>query len=39
MANVQAIAADAASAIVERLIGAVPAGKDVEAAVANVLKR
>ena len=39
MANVHGIATGAAAAIVERLIGTVPAGRDVEAAVADVLKR
>jgi F-type H+-transporting ATPase subunit b len=39
MANVQAIAVDAAAAIVERLIGTTPAGQDVAAAVEAVLKR
>ena len=39
MANVRTIAVDAASAIVERLIGRAPAGPDVDAAVADVLKR
>jgi len=39
MANVQGIAVETASAIVERLIGAVPAGNAVESAVADVLKR
>jgi F-type H+-transporting ATPase subunit b len=38
MANVQGIAIDTASAIVERLIGTAPAGKTVENAVADVLK-
>jgi hypothetical protein len=36
MANVSGIAADTASAIVERLIGAAPAHRDVQAAVAQV---
>ena len=39
MASVKAIAIDSAAAIVERLIGKVPADKAVEAAVADVLKR
>jgi F-type H+-transporting ATPase subunit b len=39
MHNVQAIAAETATAIVERLIGVVPAKSDVEATVAEVLKR
>jgi F-type H+-transporting ATPase subunit b len=39
MANVQGIAIDTASAIVERLIGTVPAGSAVQAAVADALKR
>jgi F-type H+-transporting ATPase subunit b len=39
MANVQGIATDAAAAIVERLIGSQPASREVEAAVADVLKR
>ena len=39
MANVRGIAADAAKAIVERLIGTAPAGSAVDAAVADVLKR
>jgi hypothetical protein len=39
MTNVQSIAVDAAAAIVERLIGSAPAGREVEAAVADVLKR
>jgi len=38
MANVQGIAIDTASAIVERLIGTTPADKTVETAVADVLK-
>jgi F-type H+-transporting ATPase subunit b len=38
MANVRGIAIDAAAAIVERLIGAPPAGKSVETAVDEVLK-
>jgi len=38
MANVHAIAAEAATAIVERLVGAVPAGSAVEAAVKDALK-
>jgi len=38
MANVQGIAAQAASAIVERLIGTVPPEADVTAAVSSVLK-
>jgi F-type H+-transporting ATPase subunit b len=39
MSNVQAIAVDTAAAIVQRLIGAAPAGGVVEAAVADALKR
>jgi F-type H+-transporting ATPase subunit b len=39
MANVRGIAADAAKAIVERLIGAVPDDAAVEAAVTDALKR
>jgi F-type H+-transporting ATPase subunit b len=39
MANVRGIAIDTAGAIVERLIGAAPAGNAVETAVADVLKR
>ena len=39
MANVRTIAADAAAAIVERLIGSVPAKNDVADAVGDVLKR
>ncbi len=39
MANVTSIAAEAATAIVERLIGTAPAGATVEAAVAEALKR
>lgn len=39
MANVQAIATDAAAAIVERLTGATPTGRDVADAVAAVVKR
>jgi F-type H+-transporting ATPase subunit b len=39
MTNVQGIAVDAAAAIVERLIGSAPASREVEAAVADVLKR
>jgi F-type H+-transporting ATPase subunit b len=39
MANVRDIAIDAATAIVERLIGTAPAGPAVEAAVADALKR
>ena len=39
MANVRAIAQDAAGAIVERLIGAAPSDKAVADAVADVLKR
>ncbi|HEX2655553.1 MAG TPA: F0F1 ATP synthase subunit B' [Xanthobacteraceae bacterium] len=39
MANVRSIAVDTASAIVERLIGSVPAKSSVEAAVEDVLKR
>jgi F-type H+-transporting ATPase subunit b len=39
MTNVQGIAADAASAIIERLIGSSPAAPEVQAAVADALKR
>jgi F-type H+-transporting ATPase subunit b len=39
MSNVGSIAADTASAIVERLIGTVPAERDVAAALAEVSKR
>jgi F-type H+-transporting ATPase subunit b len=39
MANVQDIAAEAAAAIVERLIGTAPAAADVAGAVADTLKR
>ena len=39
MTNVQGIATDAAAAIVQRLIGSAPASREVEAAVADVLKR
>jgi F-type H+-transporting ATPase subunit b len=39
MANVQGIAADTASTIVERLIGTAPSGSAVQAAVADALKR
>jgi F-type H+-transporting ATPase subunit b len=39
MANVRSIAVDAAAAIVERLVGRAPSGPDVDAAVADVLKR
>jgi F-type H+-transporting ATPase subunit b len=39
MSNVQGIAVDTASAIVQRLIGTAPAGSAVEAAVADALKR
>jgi F-type H+-transporting ATPase subunit b len=39
MANVGAIAADAASAIVQRLIGTAPADHEVSAAVSEALKR
>jgi len=39
MTNVQGIATDAATAIVQRLTGAAPASREVEAAVADVLKR
>lgn len=39
MANVQDVAADAARAIVQRLIGSMPASREVKAAVADVLKR
>jgi F-type H+-transporting ATPase subunit b len=38
MSNVQSIAADAARSIVERLIGKVPDGKAVDAAVSSVIK-
>jgi F-type H+-transporting ATPase subunit b len=38
MTNVQGIATDAAAAIVERLTGSAPASREVEAAVADVLK-
>ena len=38
MSNVQTIAADAARSIVERLIGKVPDGKAVDAAVSSVIK-
>ena len=39
MANVQGIAIDTASAIVERLVGTAPSGSAVQAAVADALKR
>jgi F-type H+-transporting ATPase subunit b len=39
MTNVHGIATDAAKAIVERLIGKVPADTAIDAAVADVLKR
>ena len=39
MANVQGIAVDTATSIVERLIGTAPAGSAVQAAVADALKR
>jgi F-type H+-transporting ATPase subunit b len=39
MTNVKGIAVDAAAAIVERLTGSVPASREVEAAVTDVLKR
>jgi len=39
MTNVQGIAVDAAAAIIERLTGSAPAGREVEAAVVDVLKR
>jgi F-type H+-transporting ATPase subunit b len=39
MVNVKGIATDAAAAIVERLTGSTPASREVEAAVADVLKR
>ena len=39
MSNVQGIAVDTASAIVQQLIGTAPAGSEVQAAVAAVLKR
>jgi len=39
MANVRSIAAEAAAAIVERLIGTTPTTQDVEAAVADTIKR
>ena len=39
MTNVQGIATGAATAIIERLIGSAPASREVEAAVADVLKR
>jgi len=39
MTNVRSIASDAATAIVERLIGKAPASREVESAVADVLKR
>jgi len=39
MAHVQGIAVEAAAAIVQRLIGSAPGGREVETAVADVLKR
>ena len=39
MANVQSIAVDATGAIVQRLIGSAPTAREVETAVADVLKR
>jgi F-type H+-transporting ATPase subunit b len=39
MTNVRGIAGEAASAIVERLIGVAPAGHEVDEAVSNALKR
>jgi F-type H+-transporting ATPase subunit b len=39
MTNVHGIATDAAAAIVQRLTGSAPASREVEAAVADVLKR
>ena len=39
MANVRGIAAEAASAIVERLIGIAPSSQEVAGAVGDVLKR
>jgi F-type H+-transporting ATPase subunit b len=39
MTNVQGIATDVAAAIVQRLTGSAPASREVEAAVADVLKR
>jgi hypothetical protein len=39
MSNVQGIAVETASAIVQQLIGTAPAGSEVQAAVAAVLKR
>ena len=39
MRNVHGVAADAAAAIVERLIGIVPGAKEVEAALADAIKR
>jgi len=39
MANVHAIAADAAAAIVQQLIGAAPSGAAVESAITDALKR
>src|SRR5215470_2984580 len=39
MTNVHGIAADAATAILERLVGRTPAGSEVESAVADALKR
>jgi hypothetical protein len=39
MGNVRSIATEAAGAIIERLIGGVPASQEVGAAVDHVLKR
>jgi hypothetical protein len=39
MTNVRGIAAETATMIVERLIGTAPPGQQVDAAVADVLKR
>ena len=39
LSNVQGIATEAAAAIVQRLIGSAPASREIEAAVAEVLKR
>jgi F-type H+-transporting ATPase subunit b len=39
LSNVKGIATDAAAAIVQRLIGLAPASREIEAAVAEVLKR
>jgi F0F1-type ATP synthase membrane subunit b/b' len=39
MANVRAIAADTATAIVERLIGKAPSAPEVSAAVGDVIKQ